>query len=470
MTTVQRWVLVASGLASFMVVLDALVVATALTTIHRELGASMADLEWTVNAYLLTFAVLMMAAATLGDRLGRRRVFVAGLIVFAGASAACALAGSVGVLVAARTVQGAGAAMIMPMALALLNAAFPPERRGWATGIFGAITGFAAVAGPLIGGAVTQGLSWQWIFWVNVPIGLVTAILASRRVAETPRLRGRIDVVGVLAAGVAALGLVWALVRANEAGWTSPETLSALAIGLVAVAGLVGWERRVSNPMLPLRLFRARPFAAGNVAIFFLNATLMGAIFLTAQYFQVVGGDGALMAGAKLLPWGIVPFALAPWTGRLADAIGERVLVVAGTLGQAAGMGWLALVAGASYPALIAPMAVGGAGLTLAVPAVTRAVVSRVALADLGRASATYSTIRQFGGAFGVAIVGAVFAARGSYSAFTDGYRPAIAVAAGLAMLGAAAAVVLPGNRAAAPVTAPAGAVPVTAPAAARVS
>lgn len=446
MTKMQKWTLALSGLASFMVVLDAMVVATALSTIRRDLGASLTGLEWTVNAYLLPFAVLMMAAVALGDRLGRRRVFGLGLAVFALASAACALAPSVGGLIAARVVQGAGAAMIMPMALALLNAAFPPERRGWATGIFGAVTGFAAVAGPLLGGAVTQGLSWPWVFWLNVPIGLVSLVLVRRHLVETPGHGGRVDGLGLILAGSAALGVVWALIRANPAGWASAETLGALAIGLAAGAGFVAWQRRAPAPLLPLRLFRSRAFAAGNVAIFCLNATLMSAIFLTAQYFQVIGGDGALVAGLKLLPWGVTPFLLAPWTGRLADVIGERILVVAGTAFQAIGMGWLALAVAqpSHYAPLVAPMVVGGAGLALAVPAVTRAVVSRVALADLGRASGTYSTIRQLGGAFGVAVVGAVFAAQGGYPAFVAGYRPAMLVAAGLALLGTVAAVVLP--------------------------
>jgi EmrB/QacA subfamily drug resistance transporter len=441
----QQWVLALSASASFVVVLDMLVVSTALSTIQRDLGASLEDLEWTVNAYILSFAVLLMTGSALGDRFGRRRMFAAGMVLFALASAACALAPSVGALIAARTVQGAGAALIMPLALATMNAAFPPERRGWATGIYGSVTGLAAIVGPIVGGAITQGLAWPWIFWLNVPIGLVAAVLVVKRTPESHGPGGRLDVAGIVLAALAALGFVWALVRGNAAGWMSAETIGSLVLGAAGLAGFVAWERRAPAPMLPLRLFRSRPFSAGSAAIFFLNATLTGAIFFTAQYLQVTLGHGPLAAGLRLLPWGLVPFVLAPWAGALADRFSTRTLVVAGTFGQAAGMAWLALVVGphAGYAALVGPMTLSGIGFALAVPAVTRAVVSLVGPADLGRASGSYSTVRQLGGAFGVAVLGAVFAAAGGRTVFADGIRPAIAVSAGLAMFGTVAALLL---------------------------
>src|SRR5689334_9503900 len=250
-TKTQRWVLALSALTSFMVVLDLLVVATALPSIHRDLGASLEDLEWTVNAYTLSFAVLLMTGAALGDRLGRRRVFAAGLVLFAAASAACALAPSVGALVVARTVQGVGAAMIMPLALALLNAAFPPERRGWATGVYGSVTSLAVVLGPVLGGAVTQGLAWPWIFWINVPIALLAAPLVMARVPVSPRSAARIDVAGLLLGGLAATGLVWALVRGNSVGWGRAETTGAAVLGVAALAAFVAWERRAPAPVPP---------------------------------------------------------------------------------------------------------------------------------------------------------------------------------------------------------------------------
>src|SRR5256884_1707827 len=217
-TPAQRWVLALSAVASFMVILDMLVVATALSAIQRDLGASLAGLEWTVNAYTLSFAVLLMTGAALGDRYGRRRMFAAGLALFAAASAGCALATDIGALIAARTVQGAGAAMIMPLALSLLNGAFPPARRGWATGIYGSVTALAAILGPVLGGAITQGIAWPWVFWLNVPIGLVAAVLVLRRIEESRGPAGALDLPGLALAARAAVGVVWGLGRAHGAG------------------------------------------------------------------------------------------------------------------------------------------------------------------------------------------------------------------------------------------------------------
>ncbi len=468
LTSAQRWVLALSPLASFMVVLDMLVVATALTAIQRDLGASLEELEWTVNAYTLSFAVLLMTGAALGDRYGRRRMFAAGLGLFAAASAACALATDTSMLIAARTVQGAGAAMIMPLALALLNGAFPPERRGWATGIYGSVTGLAAILGPVVGGAVTQGLAWQWIFWLNVPIGLTAIPFVLGRIRESRGPVATVDLPGLALAAAAALGIMWALVRGNSAGWSAAETVLPLVAGALLGVAFVAWELRALTPMLPMRLFRSSAFSAGNGAIFFLNATLTGAIFLTAQYYQVAGGQGPLNAGLRLLPWGIAGFLIAPRAGALADRIGERPLIVVGSLLMAIGMGLLGLVAGpgVGYAEMVAPMTIGGIGLALAVPAVTKSVVSLVAPQDIGRASGTFSTTRQLGGAFGVAVLGAVFAGTGGYASaqeFSDGYGVAMGVSALLALVAVLASTALPGRRRLARITAVEPAPPVTA-------
>jgi EmrB/QacA subfamily drug resistance transporter len=472
LTRAQGWALALASVASFMVVLDLLVVATALSTIRRDLGASIGQLEWTVNAYTLAFAVLLMTAAAVGDRFGRRRVFAIGLGVFAAGSAACALAPGAGALIAARTVQGVGAAMVMPLALALLNAAVPPQRRGWAMGIFGSVTALAVVVGPVLGGAVTQGIAWQWIFWLNVPIGLVTIPLALRRLAESYGPRAALDVPGVALGTGAALGLVWALVRGSSAGWASPEVTGTLAAGAVLTVAFAGWELRARAPMLPMRLFAIRGFSAGNVVIFLMNAATTGTVFFMAQFLQVGLGQDPLGAGLRLLPWGVAPFLIAPRAGTLADRIGERPLVVSGALLQAAGFGWIAVIAapGMAYPAMLAPMVVSGAGLGLALPAVTRAVVGSVPPADIGKASGSFSMMRQLGGAFGIAILAAVFAAAGGYAsaaAFSNGFAPAIGAAAGLALAGALAALALPGRRVQAQAR-PAGQMP--APQAARAS
>jgi EmrB/QacA subfamily drug resistance transporter len=418
-SSAQRWALALASTASFMVVLDLLVVATALSTIRRDLGASIDQLEWTVNAYTLTFAVLLMTASALGDRFGRRRLFATGLGLFALASATCALAPGVGWLIAARAVQGAGAALVMPSALAVLNAAFPPERRGWAMGIFGGVTGLAPLVGPMLGGAITQGIAWPWIFWINVPIGLLAIPLVLTRVPESYGPRAGLDLPGVALGTGAALGLVWGLVRGNAAGWGSPEVVGALTAGALLVAAFIAWERRARAPMLPLRLFRSRAFSAGNAAVFFLNASLTGAVFFMAQFQQTALGQGPLDAGLRLLPWGITPVLIAPRAGALADRIGERPLIVTGLLLQTVGMAWIAGQArpGLAYPAMIAPMVISGCGFAMAIPAVTKSVVGSVAPGDIGKASGTFAAMRQLGGAFGVAALVTVFAAAGALAA-----------------------------------------------------
>ena len=450
-TSKQRWVLGLASLASFIVILDVMVVATALTALRQHLGASLADLEWTVNAYTLSFAVLLMTAAALGDRLGRRRVFAAGLAIFAAGSAGCALAPDAAWLIAARAVQGAGAATIMPVALALLNAAFPPARRGWAIGIYGGVTALAAALGPALGGAVTQGLGWQWIFWLNVPVALAAIPLVLTKISEANGAGAALDLPGLALVTGAALGFVWALVQGSAAGWGSAEVVGPLAAAVASAVAFAVWERRSARPMFPTRLLRSAAFSAGNVAIFAVNAALTGVIFLMPQFQQVVAGQDPLGAGLRLLPWGIAPLLVGPRAGALADRIGERALVVSGALLMAAGAGWIGAVAGpgTSYLALLVPMVIIGLGLALAIPAVTRSVTGTVAPADIGTASGAFSTMRQLGGAFGVAVLGAVFAATGSYAtaaAFSHGFSAACYTAAGLAVAGAVAGTVLPGR------------------------
>ncbi len=438
------WTFAIMSLSLFAFALDRLVVTIALPAIRADLGAQVTDLEWTVNAYTLSFAVLLMTAAALGDRLGRRRVFAAGLVMFAVSSAGCALAPDAAALITARAMQGAGAATIMPVALALLNGAFPAARRGWAIGIYGGVTALAAVAGPVLGGAVTQGLGWQWIFWLNVPVALAAVPLVLSRVSEATGPGGAVDLPGLVLVTTAALGLVWGLVRGNTAGWGSLEVIGTLAGGAAAATAFAAWERRAARPMRPARLFRSAAFSAGNVAIFMINASLTGVIFLMPQFQQVVAGQDPLGAGLRLLPWGIAPFLVGPRAGALADKVGERVLVVTGSLLQAAGVAWIAAAAGpgTGYLALVTPMIIIGVGFALAIPAVTRSVTSTVPPADIGTASAAFTTMRQLGGAFGVAVLGAAFAATGGYAtptAFSHGFTTAFAVATGLALTGTAA-------------------------------
>jgi EmrB/QacA subfamily drug resistance transporter len=436
-----------------MAALDTLVVSTALSTIRLHLHASVEQLEWTVNAYNLSFAVLLITAAALGDRFGRRSLYAAGLGLFAAASAACALAPGVGGLIAARTVQGAGAALIMPLGLALLSEAFSAEKRGTAIGIFSAITGLAVASGPLVGGAIVQGISWEWIFWVNVPIGLLAMPLVLTRMRESHGPQTALDIRGLALVTLGALGVVWGLVRANQAGWGSVEVLASLTVGVLLIAGFVGWELRAREPMLPMGFFRSRAFSAGNAAIFFTFASLFGTVFFYAQLLQTSLGYGPLGAGLRLLPYTATFMTVAPIAGALADRIGERPLLVAGLMLQSVGMAWLALIAkpGLPYSHMLAPFIVAGVGVSMAIPSAQNSVVGSVASEALGKAAGVNSMMRELGGVFGIAVVVAVFAATGGYAsaqAFTDGFGPAIGVSAGLAFAGALAAVALPSRRA----------------------
>jgi EmrB/QacA subfamily drug resistance transporter len=444
-------VLILTGIGSMMAALDTVVVSTALTTIRKDLGASVSELEWTVNAYNLSFAVLMITGAALGDRYGRRRFYAVGLGLFAAASAACAVAPGVGWLIAARAAQGAGAALIVPLGLALLSAAFPPERRGAAIGIFSAITGISVASGPVIGGAVVQGISWQWIFWLNVPIGLIAIPLVLTRLRESHGPDTALDIPGLALITGGAFGIVWALVRGNTAGWGSAEVVGAFAVGAVLTLAFAAWELRARQPMFPVRFFRSRAFTAGNTAIFFVLGSLFGAVFFFAQLLQTGLGYDALGAGVRLLPWTGTFIIIAPIAGALADRIGERPLMVTGLLIQAVGLVWVASIAGPTlaYSSLILPMIVAGVGISMAIPAAQNSVVGSMDAADVGKAAGANSMMRELGGVFGIAITVAVFAANGSYAspqAFTDGFAPAIAVGAGLSLLGALAGLALPGR------------------------
>ncbi len=449
---VTAWVVALTGIGSLMAALDTLVVSTALSTIRLDLGASIAQLEWTVNAYNLSFAVLLITGAALGDRFGRRNLYAAGLGLFAAASAVSALAPSVGWLIAARAAQGAGSALILPLGLALLSAAFPAERRGTAIGIFSAITGLAVASGPLVGGAVVEGISWEWIFWINVPIGLLAIPLVLTRMRESYGPDTGLDIPGLALVSSGALGLVWGLVRGNSVGWGSLEVIGSLAVGALLLAAFVAWELRAREPMLPMHFFRSRAFSAGNAAIFFTLASLFAAVFFYAQLLQTGLGYGPLDAGLRLLPWTATFITVAPIAGALADRIGERPLMVGGLTLQAAGMAWLALIVepGVAYSQMLAPFIVSGVGISMAIPSAQNSVVGSVSMEALGKAAGVNSMMRELGGVFGIAIAVAVFAAAGSYAsvqAFTDGFGPAIFVAASLALAGAISALALPGRR-----------------------
>jgi EmrB/QacA subfamily drug resistance transporter len=456
----QRWTLALTAVAALLVGLDALVVATALTTIRTELGVSLEQLEWTVNAYVLSFAVLMMTAAALGDRFGRRRLFAAGLGLFAAASAACAVAPDAGSLIAARAVQGAGAALIMPLALALLSDAFPPPARPKAIGIFTGVLGVSVPLGPLLGGAVVEGVSWPWIFWLNVPIALLLVPLALTRMRESVGPGAALDIPGLALVTGAAFAIVWGLVRGNSAGWSSVEVLAALVGGAVLTVAFVLWELRAAEPMLPMRLFRSPAFSVGNAAMFLLWGSALGALFFMAQFLQTGLGHGPLAAGLGLMPWGATTVIVPPIAGTLINRVGERPLIAGGLALNALAMAWIALIAAPdlAYWQLVAPLVISGAGIAMASPAALSSVMASVAPQFIGKASGTFSTLRQLGGAFGVSVLVAVFAAAGGYASpeeFSDGFAAALGACAALSLLGALAGLGLPARRGAAESAAP---------------
>jgi EmrB/QacA subfamily drug resistance transporter len=435
-----------------MTTLDNLVVTTALPVIRHDLHAGLSGLEWTVNAYTLTFAVLLITGAALGDRFGRRRLFTIGLGIFTVGSAAAALAPTIDVLIAARALQGLGGAIVTPLTLTILSAAVPAERRGLVLGAWGGISGLAVAIGPLVGGAVVEGISWQWIFWLNVPIGLALIPLAALRLRESRGPNDALDLPGLALASTGLLGIVWGLVRGNQLGWGSPEIVVTLTGGALVLALFVLWELRAPAPMLPLRFFRNRTFTAANVASLLMFFGMFGSIFLLAQFFQTVQGYSPLAAGLRILPWTMMPIFVAPIAGALSDRIGGRPLMVVGLALQATGLAWMAAVgsASAAYAVFVAPFVISGIGMALYFAPVANVVLSSVRREEEGQASGANNAIRELGGVFGVAVLASVFSHYGGYGSgqsFADGLQPALYAGAAVVALGALAALGIKRSR-----------------------
>ena len=446
------WTFAITSVALFMVTLDNLVVTSALPVIRRNLHASLTQLEWTVNAYTLTFAVLLLTGAALGDRYGRRLMFSIGIGIFTIGSAAAALSTTATGLDFARALQGVGGAIVTPLTLTLLSAAVPRERRGLALGAWGGIGGLAVAIGPLVGGAIVQGLSWQWIFWINVPIGLVLAPLAFFRLRESHGPSGRLDLPGLALASAGLLGIVWGLVRGNSVGWSSPEIVGSLAAGALVLALFVLWELRAPAPMLPMRFFRNRTFALTNVSSLFMFFGMFGSIFLLIQFFQTVQGYSPLQAGLRILPWTAMPIFIAPIAGAWSDRIGGQRLMAVGLTLQAVGLAWIATVSSPTMPYadVVAPFFISGIGMALFFAPVANVVLSSVRPEEEGQAWGANNAIRELGGVFGVAVLASIFAHYGGYGApqhFVDGLRPAVWVGAGIVGVGALAAMAIPARR-----------------------
>jgi EmrB/QacA subfamily drug resistance transporter len=414
-----------------MVVLDSSVVVTALPRMRRDLHADLASLQWTINAYGIAFAAGIITAAALGDRFGRRLLFNIGLALFTLASAACAVAPTSAALIAARTVQGLGAAIVTPLSLTILTTTFPLHRRGLIVGIYGGLAGLAVASGPLVGGAVTQGLDWHWIFWLNVPIGTLATVLAVRLLPESHGVPARLDLAGVSLVTAGVVAIVWALVRADQVGWASPEILSALAVGSALLLAFLGWEARAAAPMVPLRLFGNRAFAMGNATTFFMSGAIFAGAFLIVQEFQFARGYSPVSTGVRLLPFFATPMVISPLAGAASDRIGRRRVMVTGLTLQALGFAWVAARGSltTSWVELVLALLVAGIGISMALPTVPTAVLNSVAQTDMGKASGINYMAQRLGSVFAIAIGSAVFSARGNLATpatVTAGFRPAL--------------------------------------------
>jgi EmrB/QacA subfamily drug resistance transporter len=441
--------LAAASLPMFMSTLDNLVMTSALPVIQHALSASVEQLQWMMNSYTLAFATLMLPAATLGDRWGRRRVFLIGIAVFTLASIGSALSTTTGALITTRALQGVGAAAIMPLSLTLLAAAVPASRRAMAIGVWGGVSGLGVALGPVVGGAVVDGFSWQAIFWLNVPVAIVAIPLILRALPESHGRRQPLDVVGLALVGAGVLATVWGIVRGGDLGWGSAPVTLALLAGVTLIAAFIRHEGRTAHPLVPLRLFRSRSFSVANVASLAFTLGMFGAVFLLAQYLQIVDGYTPLQAGIRTLPWTAAPMIVAPIAGLLAPRVGVRVLLGSGLTLQALGLAWLAMAAGAAtpYTDLVPGFVMAGIGMGLTFAPSATAVLADMAPDDHATASSTNSTIREIGVAMGVAVLVAVFRFNGGTltpAGYNSGLRAAILTGAAVVALGALSTIWLP--------------------------
>ena len=444
------WTLGAVAFGLFMIMLDNTVVNVALPSIQRDLGAGLSELEWIVAGYALTFATLLLTGGKLADLLGRRRVFVAGLAIFSGASLACALAPSADFLIGARVVQGVGAALMGPATLSIIAATFPPRERGTAIGIWAGVSALALAIGPLVGGLLTEHVGWSSIFYVNVPIGAI-AIAASFLLIDESRdtTEGqRPDVPGLLSSGIGLFALTFGLIEANSYGWASARIVGAFALAAVALVSFVFLELRQRRPMIDLGLFRSATFAGANLVVLLVALAMFGVFFFVSLYMQNILGYSAVRAGAAFLPMTLLIIAIAPVAGRLSDRVGSRWLLAFGMTVLAAQLLYFSsLGIDQTYLSLFPGMLLGGVGMATVMSPATAAALSGVPVDKAGVGSAIVNTARQVGGSLGIALMGAIVAHQAGGSAtpeaFMNGFSAALRVAAGIALAGAVAALVL---------------------------
>jgi EmrB/QacA subfamily drug resistance transporter len=444
--------IVAASLPMFMATLDNLVMTNALPVIRGDIGASVEELQWFVNAYTLSFASLILFAVALGDRFGRRTLFVAGIAIFTIASALSALSTEPWQLIAARAIQGVGGAAIMPLSLTLIAGAVPQRLRPLAIGIWGGVAGLGVAVGPLVGGAVVEGFNWEAIFWINVPIGILSIPLALLALPNTLGARVRADLLGVVLAGGGVLAVVFGIVRGNPAGWDSFEVVASLVAGAVLLAAFILWELRTPAPLLPLRLFRDRSFTVANIVGLTFSFGAFGAVFILIQFLQIVQGHSPLEAGVMTMPWTMAPMVIAPLSGLIAPRVGTRALIVTGLSFLAIGIFWIAFTMSAdvSYLTLLPAFIFAGIGMGLVFAPISTAVLASMPENDHAKASGTNSTLREIGVALGIAVLTAVFVGAGGQltpTGYVDAAQPAVFVGASVLAFSALVALALPAGR-----------------------
>lgn len=443
------WTLAAVAFALFMIMLDNTVVNVALPSIQRDLGIGISELEWVVTGYALSFAVLMLTGGKLADMLGRRRIFLVGLAIFTLSSLFCGLAGSAEMLIAARVVQGVGAAFMMPATLSIITATFPPRERGAALGIWAGVSAMALAIGPLVGGLITESISWNWVFYINVPVGvlgLVAARLVISESRDTSREQ-RLDPAGLVTSGVALFALVFALIEANAHGWTSPLILALFATAAAAVAAFVAIELRSRLPMFDIALFRNPTFVGANVVALLVSLAMFGVFFFISLYMQQVLGYSAVRAGASFLPMTLLIIVVAPIAGKVSDRLGSRWLMAGGmTLVGISLLLFAQLDVDSGYWTLLPGMVIGGVGMASTMTPMTAAAMSAVPVDKAGVGSGMLNTFRQVGGSLGIAVMGAILAVEATSSrtagaaaesAFVSGLQHALYTAAAIALVAA---------------------------------
>lgn len=459
-------VIAAASLPMFMATLDNLIMTNALPVLHEEMGAKVEELQWFVNAYALAFASAILTASALGDRFGRRTVFVIGIAIFGLGSLFAALSGDPGQLITARAVQGIGAAAVMPLSLALLTGAVPSSRRPLAIGIWGGVSGLGVAVGPLIGGAIIENWSWQAIFWINIPVALVAIPLALGVLNNDFGARLRIDVPGAVLAALGVLALVHAIVRGNEDGWDSLGVIAELFLGAALLIAFLIWQTRSKTPLVPLRLFRDRSFSITNIVGFAFSFGTFGSVFILIQYLQVVQGSTPLEAAVQTTPWTLAPMFVAPIAGMIAPRVGTRALLVPGLLLQGIALAWIALITAPDldYPSLIPPFILAGIGMGLVFAPSATALLATLGLVDHAKASGVNATIRELGVALGTAVMTAIFVGAGGQltpDLYVDAARPAVLAGAAVLLVATVVALWLPSGRStSAPAPAPAVAEP----------